>query len=38
MNINIRGYSKPIFYLDAYAFYLANLGNVRRKRRIFKHR
>lgn len=38
VNMNIRGCSKPTFYIDTYAFYPTNLHKVRRKHRVFKHR
>jgi len=38
MNTSIRGYSKPTFYIDTYAFYPTNLYKVRRKHRVFKHK
>ena len=38
MSTSIRGYSKPIFYVDTYAYYPTNLTSVRRKHRVFKHR
>lgn len=38
MSISIRGYSKPVFFVDTYAYYPTNLSKVRKKHRIFKHR